>query len=113
MGEIILNIVINGFVALLMIGIGISMIVGKEPTGFYTGEKAHTKDEIKDVKKWNLIHGLMFVIYGALVILMAIIMIFISENALSVIIYFAVYLLPLPVMILIHSYLEKNYVIKK
>ena len=109
----IINIFVNAYVALIMLGVGIGMIVGKKPTGFYTGGKAYNPDEIKDVKKWNLYHGLMFIVYAILIILAAIVLCFIKSETITIFIFFGVYLLPLPVMIIIHHLLEKNYVIKK
>ena len=109
----IINIFINAYVALILLGVGISMIKSKKPTGFYTGEKAHDASEISDVKKWNLYHGLIFIVCAALIMLAAIVLIFIKSETIMLFILFGVYLLPLPIMIIIHHLLEKNYVIKK
>lgn len=60
----IVCLVIYGWVAMLVIGIGISQIRSKHPVGFYTGENPPKDQEITDVKCWNLKHGRMWIIYG-------------------------------------------------
>lgn len=54
-------------VAIIMMGIGIYQLKSKKPVGFYNGEKPPTEDEISDVKAWNKRHGLMWLIYGAVI----------------------------------------------
>lgn len=62
--------VICGLCALVVICIGISQLVSKEPVGFYTGgEKPLRASQLSDVKAWNRKHGWMWIIYGVCTVL--------------------------------------------
>ena len=63
MAGTIISAVVFGFVALIMLGIGISQLKSKDPVGFYTGEKPPEKERLSDVNAWNKKHGMMWVIY--------------------------------------------------
>ncbi len=56
-------------VALIMIGIGRSQLKSKTPVAFYSGEKPLDASELSDVSMWNRKHGIMWVIYGIILIL--------------------------------------------
>ena len=66
--ENIIALVIFALVAMVMIVIGIYQINQKAPVGFYSGEKSPKAKDITDVKAWNTKHGIMWVIYGILII---------------------------------------------
>lgn len=55
-------------VALIMIGIGVSQLKSKTPVGFYSGEKPFAAEELSDVAAWNKKHGVMWIIYGLVII---------------------------------------------
>lgn len=62
-----ISLAIYGGVAALMIGIGISQLRSKKPVGFYSGVKPPREDELSDVGAWNKKHGIMWIIYGAII----------------------------------------------
>ena len=55
-------------VAAIMVGIGISQLKSLSPVGFYTGERPPKEDELTDVQVWNKKHGMMWMIYGIIII---------------------------------------------
>lgn len=61
--------VIYFIVALLLIGIGISQYRSKTPVAFYSGEKPFDEKELSDVPAWNKRHGMMWISYGAMVMI--------------------------------------------
>ena len=69
MAENILGFIIYLLVALLMMGIGISQLRSKNPVGFYSGEKPPAPEELKDVAAWNKKHGMMWLLYGLIILL--------------------------------------------
>lgn len=68
MAEFIIYFVIMCFVALIMIGIGVSQIKSRKAVGFYTGVKPPEERELRDVKAWNRKHGIMWILYGGAII---------------------------------------------
>lgn len=97
--------------ALLMIGIGISNIKSKKPCGFYSGEKGPGEDELTDKDAWNRKHGIMWILYGAAIIVTWAAGIFV-EGPLILLPYLGGFLLPIPIMIGYHQHLVKTYVKK-
>ena len=69
MAGTIISGVIFCIVAMIMLGIGVSQLKSKEPVGFYTGEKPPKVDQLSDVNSWNKKHGVMWIIYGWLIII--------------------------------------------
>ena len=67
--EDIICLVIYIFVAFFMIGIGVSQLKSKTPAAFYSGEKPFEENELSDVAMWNKKHGMMWIVYGAIIIL--------------------------------------------
>lgn len=47
-----------------MIAVGVSNVKAVNPCGFYSGETPPGRDEIYDVKSYNLKHGLGWILYG-------------------------------------------------
>lgn len=61
--------VIYVIVAAIMVGIGIVQLKSKKPVGFYSGEKPPRPEELSDVEAWNKQHGMMWLIYGGIIML--------------------------------------------
>lgn len=62
--ENIIFCVITGYVALIMIAVGISNFKSIEPVGFYAGVEPPPSKEITDISAYNKKHGWMWVVYG-------------------------------------------------
>lgn len=69
MAGAIMCFVIYLFVALVLIGIGVSQLKSRTPVGFYSGEKPFSAEQLSDVVMWNKKHGNMWIIYGMIIIL--------------------------------------------
>ena len=95
--------------AAIMVGIGISQLKSSKPVGFYTGEKPPKEDEITDVKAWNKKHGLMWLIYGGIIITGFGIGTLLCDSLWCLIPMLGGILLPLPVMIWYHHRLIQLY----
>lgn len=95
--------------AAIMAGIGISQLKSRKPVGFYTGEKPPKEDEITDVRAWNKKHGLMWLIYGGIIITGFGIGTTLGDSLWSLIPMLGGILLPLPVMIWYHHRLIQLY----
>lgn len=113
MGETIFIVLILGFCALLMAGIGISQMRSKEPTGFYTWEPKLTSDKISNVSEWNKKHGMMFIYYGICFVICAIAIILIGADSIWIFIPLLVFVI-LPIILIIweHTKLVEQYVKK-
>lgn len=105
----VVALVIYLMVALVMAGIGIVQIRGKNPTGFYTGEEPPKKEELTDWKAWNRRHGTMWLIYSAAIMLGALVGAMMGDTVYSVIPMCAGVIVPLPIMIWYHHRLIKKY----
>jgi hypothetical protein len=92
-----------------MIGIGVSQLKSKNPVGFYTGEKPPAVEELTDVSAWNKKHGMMWLIYGVVILLSWFIGFLMGDSVWAVIPFAAGACLPLIFMILYHSVLVKRY----
>lgn len=111
MGEAIISGVILWPCAFLMLGIGIHQLKSTKPVGFYSGEEPPKAEEISDVSAWNKYHGGMWVIYGVLIALAWILGLLLGDDRIVI----PIILLPgLPpfLMICIHKYLVKRYMIR-
>lgn len=108
----IISSVIYGFVALFMIGIGISQLKSEKPIAFYTGEKAPSKSEISDVKSWNRKHGIMWIAYGIIIVISWICGCILGDSIVAVIPLIGGVVIPLGFMIWYHHRLVKKYKIR-
>ena len=104
--------VIYGFVALILIGIGISQLKSERPVGFYTGEKPPSEDEISDVKQWNRKHGIMWIIYGVIIVISWICGCILGDSVIAVVPLIGGVIIPLGFMIWHHHRLIEKYRIK-
>ena len=98
-----------GYCALIMFVLGIAQLRSKKPVGFYTGEKAPEEKDLSDVSAWNKKHGMMWIIYGGIIVLVYVCGLLIGDGPLLWIPYVAGLLLPIPVMIGVHHHLIKKY----
>lgn len=96
-------------VAAIMIGIGISQLKSKEPVGFYSGEKPPRAEELSDVGEWNRRHGMMWLIYGAIIILSFLIAMFLGDSIISVVPMCGGILMPVFFMVRYHRILVQKY----
>lgn len=107
--ENVIGAVIFAIVALIMILIGVYQLNYKTPVGFYSGKTPPKSDEITDVKGWNVRHGIMWIIYGMIMLLGYCIGLLVGNETWSVIPTIGGCILPLPFMIIYHSYLSRKY----
>ena len=109
MVETIITLIIFGIVSMIMIGIGISQLKSIEPVGFYSGEKPPKEDEITDVQAWNRKHGIMWLLYG-IVIMVSWFLGFIIGNSIFCLIPFCGgIVVPVVIMIWYHNKLTRLY----
>ena len=109
MADIIIPLFIFSYVSLIMIAIGIMQYKSKKPTGFYTGETPPNAEQLTDVTAWNHRHGMMWIIYGIVIIVSFLFGLLIPHEVLSALLPVAIILGALPVMILYHHKLKKQY----
>lgn len=99
-------------VASVMATIGVSQSTATNPVGFYTFGKPPRKDELDDVRAWNRGHGRLFIIYGAVIALHSLPLVFTSSAA-GPLCATAGVLLPFPLLIAGHNRLVKKHIIRK
>ena len=104
---------VYGICALVMICIGVSDLLKKTPCGFYTGEEELTNDDITDVKAWNRKHGIMWILYGVMIMIAWVLGCLAGETLFSVAVYCLGVLAPIPIMIMYHKKLVEAYRVKK
>jgi len=100
---------VAGVCALTAILIGIWQYKSKTPAGFYTFEKPLTEDDVSDVKMWNRKHGVMFMLYGAVILISWAAMPLSGGSEWGYAVSFSGILLPVPFMLLYHRKLVKQY----
>ena len=106
--EAVMALVIGLFVALIMMVIGICQIRSQDPVGFYTGEKAPDASEIKDVHRWNVSHGRMWIAYGIVIALGFIVAMALNDSILGAVPMIGGIVVPIPIMIITHHRLMKK-----
>lgn len=109
MAEAMIGLVIYAFVAIIMIGIGVSQLKSKTPVAFYSGEKPPKEETLTDVKAWNKKHGMMWVIYGVIMLLSYLVGIPIIDSVICVIPMVGGTIIPIIVMTWYHHQLCKKY----
>ncbi len=96
-------------VAFFMIMIGVLQSLSKKPVGFYSGEKGPAEEKLTDTQAWNRKHGIMWVIYGIIIILTSLIGVPILDSVWCIIPLVGGLVLPVPVMIWYHQKLTARY----
>ena len=107
--SVIISAFIYAYVSFIFIAIGITQYKSKKPVGFYTGETPPKAEQLTDVSTWNRRHGLMWIGYGAAIIASFLLGVLLQNPILSVCLSFAVILVGIPCLILIHRHLKKIY----
>lgn len=101
--------VIYVIVAAIMVGIGIVQLKSKKPVGFYSGEKPPRPEELSDVEAWNKQHGMMWLIYGGIIMLSFFIGMLIGDSLFCLIPMCGGIIIPVIIMIWYHHQLIKKY----
>lgn len=111
MVEFIFGLVIYLFVAVIMLGIGISQYRSTKPVGFYSGEKPPVECELTDVEAWNKKHGKMWIWYGIGIIIsyLAGIPFLVVDSVWCVLPMCGGIIVPIPLMIRYHHKLIREY----
>ena len=107
--EIILPLFILSYVSLILIAIGIMQYKSKKPVGFYTGETPPKAEDLTDVTAWNHKHGLMLILYGAVIVPAYLSGLLIPHEILAMLPAAIVILGGIPVLILYHHKLKSTY----
>lgn len=107
--ESVICFVIYALLALFMMGIGVVQLKSKEPVGFYSGEKPPKAENITDIKAWNTKHGMMWLIYGIVILISFFIGNMIGNSIWSIIPMVGGVIIPVIFMIWYHHQLRKKY----
>lgn len=110
--EDIIGFGIYALAALFMMGIGIVQLKSKEPVGFYSGEKPPKAEDITDVKAWNRKHGMMWLVYGIIILISFFIGLLIGDSIWTVVPMIGGVIIPVIFMIRYHHQLRKKYIKK-
>lgn len=102
-----------GLVALIMIGIGVSQLKSKKPVAFYSGEKAPDEEEISDVKTWNRKHGIMWVLYGIIIVISWLCSCMLGDSIVTLVPLLGGVIIPIGFMIWYHHRLTRKYRTKR
>ena len=105
----IITLVIYLMVAAMMIGIGISQLRCSSPVGFYSGEKPPKEDELTNVQAWNQKHGMMWLVYGIIILFSYAAGYIIGDSILCLIPLLGGLIVPIIVMIWYHHKLIRIY----
>lgn len=105
----IIALIIYLIVAAFMIGIGISQLRSSSPVGFYSGEEPFGEDELTDVQAWNRKHGMMWVLYGSIIIISYFVGYIMGDNILCIIPLCGGLIVPIILMICYHHKLIREY----
>lgn len=97
--------------AIPLIILGISQYKSADPVGFWTGKKPPAKEQITDVKAYNHKHGLMWILYGAGIMVCFFSMVFVGlETAMFLVLVEC--LGGIVAMIVYHNKLDRTYFIQ-
>lgn len=108
--EMIIGLSIFSVVAGIMVLIGISQKKQKDnPVGFYNLIDPPKKEEISDVIKWNRKHGTIWIMYGICIELGFWLGYVMPVEVLKMVFMMGGVIIPLPVMVMLHRKLEKEY----
>ena len=107
--ESIITLVIFLLVAIIMVGTGVFQLTSVSPVGFYSGEVPPREDQLTDVKAWNRKHGMMWIIYGIIIIISYFAGYLIGDSPLCLIPFLGGLLVPVAVMIHYHDKLIQKY----
>lgn len=95
-------------ISIFLLSVGILQINKEKPVGFF-GENPPQDEILSDMKTWNRMHGIMWIVYGVTIFVSFTVCAFVG-NIFSSIIFVCVSVGALPIMSLYHSHLEKKYI---
>ncbi len=104
-----ITLIIYLIVAAIMASIGISQLRSTSPVGFYSGEKPPKEDELTDVQAWNRKHGIMWLVYGMIIIVSYFAGSIMGDSILCIIPYCGGLIVPVIIMIWCHHKLIRTY----
>lgn len=107
--ENIISFLIFLLTASAMSAIGVSQLHSREPVGFYSGEKPPKAEDLTDAAAWNKKHGIMWLIYGAVIMISYGIMTFMEDSAWCILPICGGLILPAAFMMWYHNQLKKKY----
>lgn len=95
-------------VAIFMVGYGIYQYKNDKPVHFYSLESPPVIEDKEVMKKWNHVHGIMWIIYG--IIFLALFFIALYASSLLIFEKCAIFMIggPLALMILVHEIMKKD-----
>lgn len=91
----------------VMAGIGIFCLQSKTPVTFYSGETPPKPEQVKDVKRWNRKHGILWLGYAGAIALGFAGMRCLGDTAWSLIPFVLGVAAPLPIMVRCHERWKK------
>lgn len=104
--------IVLGICAMFMFGIGIVQLRSKKPVAFYSGEKPPLEENVKDIAEWNQKHGMMWILYGVVIVFGIVGGVLVGDSPLLVVIDCGCLILPVVLMILYHKKLVREYLIE-
>lgn len=108
-----MGLIILSFVAAIMGMVGVCQVAKKDaPVGFYNVIDPPKKEEITDIIQWNKKHGMLWILYGICIELGFWLGYVMPNEVLEMIFMMGGVVLPLPLMIVRHHRLEKEYRVK-
>ena len=111
--EFVIPLFIFSLTAAIMLILGIIQYRSDKPANFYSGGDGIKPEEISDISAWNHRHGIMWIIYGLVILVTGVLGIFTDNEILTIILLFGGSLVPIPFMVVYHHKLEKKYRIRK
>lgn len=111
LAEKIIIFIILFICAMPLVVLGIVQYKSVDPVGFWTGKKPPSKEQITDVRAYNHKHGLMWILYGA-GILLCFLSLFLVGMETAMFLVLIESLGGIVAMIVYHNKLDRTYFIK-
>ena len=102
--------IVMGICAIFMLGIGLVQMKSRKPVAFYSGEMPPLEEKVKDISAWNKKHGIMWIIYGMVIVIGIFGGFIVGDSPLLVLIYCGCLLFPIIPMVLYHKKLVRDYI---
>ena len=113
MGGRIISTFIMGMVGAIFVGLGAWQKKSSTPATFYSGEKPLKKEQLTDVEGWNRAHGNMWLLYGGAIWACQAVGLVLNRDALGPLLSCGVILGGLPLLVLRHHSLLKQYLVSR
>lgn len=111
MAERIIIFVVLLICVIPLIGLGVAQYKSVDPVGFWAGKKPPKREQIRDVKAYNHKHGLMWIFYGAGLLLCFLSMVFVGLETALVLVLIECFG-GIAAMIVYHNKLNRTYLVK-